>query len=297
MNSHAIKFSATGLTVYPAVSKILKDSTSNFSGIEEVSSARFPLIRALHTRTGVRMDLSFEGTLGQRKSELISLYVKWSPFVRPLILILRQWGKSKGLLGSRKIKNYALTLLVFVFLTRRKMIPSIYWIQERSEPLLVDGNWNAGFRKDVNDLKRRWGQENKYNVESPTVDANAVLTLCQEMFAFYGTLDYSGNVISTLTSELIPKNAFDRMDSLPSEQGAYKRWIAGKGYTRKHKLYCARPMCIQDPIDLSHNVADVVQHLDLHEFKESCMKTSKEIMSIQRASARGQNPLFADMFV
>jgi len=70
------------------------------------------------------------------------------PVVKPLMTLLRYWGKFHSLTGSNSIKNYALNLLVLVYLANQKIIPSIsdlqnmYWKhckKQNNKAYIIDG--------------------------------------------------------------------------------------------------------------------------------------------------------------
>jgi DNA polymerase sigma len=103
-----------------------------------IRDTRVPIIKFKYIYFDVNCDLSFENLISVRNSEMISTYLQLHPVVRPLMIFIRYWGKFHELTGSSSIKNYALSLLVLVFLAKRKIVPPIVELQK------LDGARNAG---------------------------------------------------------------------------------------------------------------------------------------------------------
>ena len=66
--------------------------------MEVISSARVPLVKFVHAKTGLAVDVCFDETMGLRGSVLIrSMLHKWRPLMGSLILVLKCFLQQRGL--------------------------------------------------------------------------------------------------------------------------------------------------------------------------------------------------------
>ena len=107
---------------------------SKFVSITAVPNARVPIVKATHSLTGVHIDLSFGHKASLWNTEFIRFCCLIDARVRPLIMVVRYWGRKNGLVGREgqvKLCNYALTLMVIAYL-QQLPCPILHSVQNGS---------------------------------------------------------------------------------------------------------------------------------------------------------------------
>ncbi|NXE85956.1 STPAP polymerase, partial [Cochlearius cochlearius] len=183
--------------------------------------------------------------------------------------------------GGPLLNNYALTLLVLFFLQTRSppVLPTVARLRDLAgdEDRAVVGGWDCSFPRDVASL------EPSANAESPCecwggyggVPGVPALpsslapagSLLADFFHVFGDFDFAGQVISLREGQALP---------LPPPE-------AGEGL----KL---GPLNLQDPFELSHNVAANVNEKTASRFGRCCRDAAKYCRSLQyrRKSSKGR---------
>ena len=72
--------------------------------------------------TGISCDVNVNDRLGLINTEMIAHYMKISPVLRPLLIVIKHWARHTGLYasgpytGPRLFSSYALTLMTIAVL-------------------------------------------------------------------------------------------------------------------------------------------------------------------------------------
>ncbi|NWY66236.1 STPAP polymerase, partial [Erithacus rubecula] len=189
-------------------------------------------------------------------SRFLRLCADLDPRVRPLGYAVRLWAGGQRLAGNRAgggplLTNYALTLLVVLFLQSRSppvlpsvrrlrhlagahapspnlfgeppphfggsLIPSLFVAgpQDRAQV----GGWDCSFPRDAAGLER-------------SENGQSAASLLAEFFSYFGTLDLGGLLLSPLEGRALPRPPPETLGGLRPG-----------------------PLTLQDPFELSHNVA------------------------------------------
>ncbi|CAH2041218.1 unnamed protein product, partial [Iphiclides podalirius] len=124
----------------------------------------------------------------------------------------------------------------------RPLLPSVRWLQKDPVHEFIVDFWNAGFRADLG-----W--------TPPSADAAPVWDLLGGFFEFYANFAFDELIVCPYVGYPVRKQAFADAEHVPSEFERYKFNV-----DREHvpPLRCDTPLCIQDPIEQSHNVASSV---------------------------------------
>ncbi|NWW84420.1 STPAP polymerase, partial [Rhynochetos jubatus] len=212
--------------------------------------------------------------------------------VRPLVYAVRLWAKRQGLAGNPSgsgplLNNYALTLLVVFFLQTRSppVLPAVARLRDLAgrgpsmcpphpgvpfacdpsvsfsvpgdEDRAVVGGWDCSFPRDAASL------EPSANTETPC-------SLLADFFHAFGDFDFPGCLISLREGRALP---------LPPP--------ASPEVAEGLKL---GPLNLQDPFELSHNVAANVNEKTAARFGRCCRDAAKYCRSLQyrRKSTKGR---------
>uniref|UniRef100_A0A8C1KS64 Terminal uridylyl transferase 7 n=1 Tax=Cyprinus carpio TaxID=7962 RepID=A0A8C1KS64_CYPCA len=190
-----------------------------------ITTAKVPIVKFYHTKTGLEGDISLYNTLALHNTELLASYAAIDIRVKILCYVMKVFAKvcDIGDASRGSLSSYAYTLMVLYFLQQRSppVIPVLQemYVGEKKPVVLVDG-WDVHFFKDLKNLHKYW-PEYKKNKES-------VGQLWFGLLQFYTeTFNFKETVICIRRKE--PLTTFK------------KQW------TSKH-------LAIEDPFDLSHNL-------------------------------------------
>lgn len=100
--------------------------------------------------------------------------------------------------------------------------------------------------------------------------------LLRGFFTFYGNFNYRDYVICPLIADTVEKKDFIDILKLPKAMNLYVKYIEESAINTNFRIDSS--ICIQDPIDLSHNLTKAVSPLTLRTFKEYC-KLSVNILN------------------
>ncbi|CAM2116974.1 speckle targeted PIP5K1A-regulated poly(A) polymerase isoform X1 [Caretta caretta] len=257
---------ATVPEVLELVAAVLRKCVPGVHSVQAVPSARRPVVKFCHKDSGLLGDISINNRLALCNTRFLQLCTEADERVRPLVYALRYWAKQQALAGNPfgggpLLNNYALTLLVLFFLQTRSppVLPTLAQLRELTgdgDQAIVDG-WDCSFPQDTSRLE-------------PSTNTESLCSLLAEFFRVFGDHDFAGCVISLKEGRALPLPSF-----LLSEVGA------------KLKL---GPFNVQDPFELSHNVAANVNEKIALRFQHCCRDGAKYCRSLQyqRKSSKGK---------
>ncbi|NXY80677.1 STPAP polymerase, partial [Glareola pratincola] len=171
-------------------------------------------------------------------------------------------GNPSG--GGPLLNNYALTLLVLFFLQTRDppVLPTVARLRDvaGAEDRAVVGGWDCSFPRDAAAL------EPSTNTESPCL-------LLAQFFHVFGDFDFAGRVISLREGRALPLPPPPAPPSSDVPEGL--------------KL---GPFNLQDPFELSHNVAANVNEKTAARFGRCCRAAANYCRSsrYRRQSGKGR---------
>lgn len=218
---------AAGLDSIAIIESLAKALRKHYGlrNILPITTAKVPIVKFYHTKTGLEGDISLYNTLALHNTQLLASYAAIDARVKILCYVMKVFSKvcDIGDASRGSLSSYAYTLMVLFFLQQRSppVIPVLQEIYdgEQKPAVPVDG-WDVYFFQDLKNLHRHW-PEYKKNRES-------VGELWLGLLQFYTeTFDFKESVICIRRKE--PLSTFK------------KQW------TSKH-------LAIEDPFDLSHNL-------------------------------------------
>lgn len=234
------------------VAAVLRRCVPGVRRVHAVPTARRPVVKFSHKQSGLAGDISVDNRLALHNTRFLRLCGEADERVRPLGYAVRLWAKQQGLAGNPAgggplLTNYALTLLVLFFLQTRSppVLPAVAQLRELAgdEDRVVVAGWDCSFPRDAALL------EPSANSESPS-------SLLAEFFRVFGDFDFSGQVLSLREGRALP---------LPE---------AGE-------LFKQGSLNLQDPFELSHNVAANVTEKTAARLGHCCRAAAKYCRSLQ----------------
>ncbi|XP_039476742.1 terminal uridylyltransferase 7 isoform X2 [Oreochromis aureus] len=125
-----------------------------------ITTAKVPIVKFYHVRTGLEGDISLYNTLALHNTHLLATYAAIDRRVKILCYVMKVFAKmcDIGDASRGSLSSYAYTLMVLFFLQQRNppVIPVLQEIYDGKKPeVLVDG-WNVYFFDDLKALPSHW---------------------------------------------------------------------------------------------------------------------------------------------
>lgn len=219
--------SVEGLDCIAIIDSLARDLKKHpgLRNILPITTAKVPIVKFFHVRTGLEGDISLYNTLALHNTQLLASYAAIDPRVKQLCYVMKVFAKvcDIGDASRGSLSSYAYTLMVLYFLQQRTppVIPVLQEIYDgdKKPEVLVDG-WNVYFFKNLEDLPSRWPA---YRTNTESVGQLWLGLLC-----FYTEeFDFREHVVCIRRK--LPLTTFK------------KQW------TSKY-------IAIEDPFDLNHNL-------------------------------------------
>lgn len=198
---------------------------SGLRNILPITTAKVPIVKFFHLRSGLEVDISLYNTLALHNTRLLFAYSAIDPRVKYLCYTMKVFTKmcDIGDASRGSLSSYAYTLMVLYFLQQRHppVIPVLQEIYkgEKKPEIFVDG-WNIYFFDQIDELPAYWPEYGK-NTES-------VGQLWLGLLRFYTEdFDFKEHVISIRRKNLL---------------------------TTFKKQWTSKYIVIEDPFDLNHNL-------------------------------------------
>ncbi|GBN44180.1 Poly(A) RNA polymerase, mitochondrial [Araneus ventricosus] len=203
-------------------------------------NAHVPLVRFHHDKFELKCDLSFKNKVAFANTKLLYLYYKLDKRVAPLMMTVRYWAKHLEIIGKGLMFNsYTISLM------------TIYFLQTRNPPILPSAESVLALYDNFKDDDMN---DNSFlsilEKIPPSKNEQSLDELLKEFFFFYLFFDFT-RVICPITATAVPREEF------------FSR--SENSYFKKNTL------CVQDPMCLLHNVADLVDH-------KYCRKLASELL-------------------
>ncbi|XP_014396725.1 PREDICTED: terminal uridylyltransferase 7 isoform X2 [Myotis brandtii] len=206
------------------LARVLKKH-SGLRNILPITTAKVPIVKFYHLRSGLEVDISLYNTLALHNTRLLFAYSAIDPRVKYLCYTMKVFTKmcDIGDASRGSLSSYAYTLMVLYFLQQRKppVIPVLQEIYkgEKKPEIFVDG-WNIYFFDQIDELPTYWPEYGN-NTES-------VGQLWLGLLRFYTEdFDFKEHVISIRRKSLL---------------------------TTFKKQWTSKYIVIEDPFDLNHNL-------------------------------------------
>nr|XP_006626679.2 PREDICTED: terminal uridylyltransferase 7 isoform X1 [Lepisosteus oculatus]XP_015218631.1 PREDICTED: terminal uridylyltransferase 7 isoform X1 [Lepisosteus oculatus]XP_015218642.1 PREDICTED: terminal uridylyltransferase 7 isoform X1 [Lepisosteus oculatus]XP_015218650.1 PREDICTED: terminal uridylyltransferase 7 isoform X1 [Lepisosteus oculatus] len=210
--------------IIESLAKYLKKH-SGLRNILPITTAKVPIVKFFHLKTGLEGDISLYNTLALHNTRLLACYAAIDARVKYLCYTMKVFAKvcDIGDASRGSLSSYAYTLMVLYYLQQRNppVIPVLQELYDgpKKPEVLVDG-WNVYFFDDLENLSNRWPDFGK-NTES-------VGELWLGLLQFYTEeFDFKEHVICIRRKKLL---------------------------TTFKKQWTSKYIVIEDPFDLHHNL-------------------------------------------
>lgn len=222
-----------------------------FHQIVPIPNARVPIIKCVHTSTGFNCDLSFTSNLGVYNSNIVKDLINYDDRIHSLTMILKFWMRAHKISGTGKITNYSLFLLIVFYLQslRQPILQPLNFFQNNIPPFFV-GPWNLAWY---------------FGLQIPMFNKQTVIQLVAGFFQFYSNFTFEKVVICPLYGRTYRRDEFAN-NKIPegNDFGTFRNYMQ----TKEAKfLNTNTGICIQDPFQLSFNVAASCANREFLKFK------------------------------
>ena len=228
-------------------------SSGDYINIKPLPLARIPIVKLTDSRSKMHCDIGINNILALRNTELIETYLKCDDRVALLCMAVKHWAKQRSLNDPYhgSLSSYSYVIMVLHMLQRRKILPYLQQEHvEESEKVQV-GPYDASFSADIKKLK--WKAD-------PATKLLSVGELLIEFFRYYGhQFSFSENVVCVRKEGVLTK--------------IEKNWTSDKSTPRMKYNFC-----IEDPFEITHNLARVVNTDGLYWIRGEMM-TSFEMLA------------------
>ncbi|EDS35017.1 conserved hypothetical protein [Culex quinquefasciatus] len=258
----------------------LLQASGHWSEFKPILNARTPILRTWNLQQKLDCDLSFSNGLSMCNTELIQYFFEIQPVCSAVTLYVKEWARY---LNIEALNGYTVTLLTIFFFQAHKLLPSVYQLQtNNSEEHKVRriSHWRVDFeRKSLEQLKI-----------VPIPEAQIELYL-GGFFAFYGeAFKFETNMVCPFLGTPQLKIHFDPLGTrIPAQMKALREYYATLNMNEAHPvnelLQYAKPMVVQDPFELNHNVAKGLMPINVSKFRKLCAETGPLLQSV---AAKGQ---------
>lgn len=242
---------------------------------------------------GIQCDINFFNPLGLHNTQMLRCYSLCDPRVRPMVLFVKAWAKQRRINSSYSgtLSSYGYVMMVLHYLmnvAQPPVLPNLQspWRPNRNcaQPAAtrteVDG-WVVDFWRNEEEIKAA--------VQNGQMSSNkeSVGSLLAGFFQYYSSMGngpqfrWTQWVLSlrtpggTLTKEM-------------------KGWVKatteeGEGKKIQHRYL----FCIEDPFELTHNVARTVTHNGIVAIRDEFRRANRILHAIGLGRPAGEGELFS----
>ena len=204
----------------------------SFDQIEERVSAKVPIVKFRHKKTNIEGDISLYNTLALQNTDLLRSYVQIDSRLQVLGHVVKYFAKicriGDASCGSLSSYAYIVMMLHYLMNTDPPVLPCLQKLNRHKlddTKLEIDG-WDCWFNRDLENLHLHWPHFKKNNL--------TVGELWLGFLRYYTEVfDWENQVVCI-------------RDPNP--------------LTRKEKNWTKHRLAIEDPFELSHNLAAGVSH-------------------------------------
>ncbi|XP_061623433.1 terminal uridylyltransferase 7 [Phyllopteryx taeniolatus] len=212
------------INIIERLAKLLRKHP-DLRNILPITTAKVPIVKFYHVRTGLEGDISLYNRLALHNTRLLALYAAIDRRVKILCYVMKVFAKmcDIGDASRGSLSSYAYTLMVLFFLQQREppLLPVLQELYDgdKKPEVLVDG-WNVYFYDDLKTLPSRWPQFGK--------NTERVGELWLGLLQFYTEdFDFKEHVVCTRQKARL---------------------------TTFNKQWTSKYIVIEDPFDLNHNL-------------------------------------------
>lgn len=225
-----------------------------------VARAKVPILKCYHPATRFYCDISFSNgtnSLGVYNTNALRHLMLLDYRVHPLAIIIKYYMRTHELSGTGRITNYCLFFMILYYLQAIKppIYPPMSEFQKNCPPQNID-HWNVAF---------------DFAYELKSKNNAKVADLVVGFLEFYRDFQFDRYVICPLYGKTYSRELF-ASKKIPPE---FDRYIAYLRKPNANHLNTSNPICVQDPFNLSHNVAASCGKYLFERFKQEITFSAK----------------------
>ncbi|XP_034112883.1 terminal uridylyltransferase Tailor isoform X1 [Drosophila albomicans] len=225
--------------------------------INVIEQARVPIIKTCHLSSGIECDICLN-SLGYCNTNLLKYLFEVQPLVQYMCIYVKTWLERCKL--SEQITTYSMALMVTYFLQLNQLLPSIATLQNDNSNNAKQfvGPWVANFaQKSLSDLK----------IHQVQVTVPMIKEYMREFFKYYATFNYERFAVC-------PYLGTSGVAITKLERRMPQKYLDYAKQNPETTLQIRKPMVVQDPIQLNHNVTKAVTKITLQTFINFCAQTA-----------------------
>ena len=291
-DSAPLKDGATSVNAQPSAMATQRNDASKTRRDESK-----PWVRERHagpldfpkTGVGIQCDVNFFNPLGLHNTHLLYCYAQCDDRVTQMVMFVKAWAQRRKINSaySGTLSSYGYVLMVLHYLvhvTSPAVLPNLQcaWRpgpectpQRAAEP--VDG-WDVSFWRQEGEIKRA------KQLGQLTTNTQSLGTLLAGFFQYYSSMGlgpqfvWTQNVLSLRTPGGL----------LPKEQKGWTKAVVEEGIDKRiHHRYL---FCIEDPFELSHNIARTVTHHGIVAIRDEFRRARRILLAVAKSSNHGPAP-------
>ncbi|KAI9219862.1 hypothetical protein BC828DRAFT_348908 [Blastocladiella britannica] len=123
------------------LAEVLRSKSGEFSRVEAITGARVPIIKVVHTQTGIPIDISFNQLSGIQTADLVRRRMTQFPALRPLVMVLKLFLFCRELneVFNGGISSYTVITMTLAFLRTHPLVAGgVIRAEENLGTLLLD---------------------------------------------------------------------------------------------------------------------------------------------------------------
>ncbi|XP_039496026.1 terminal uridylyltransferase Tailor [Drosophila santomea] len=226
--------------------------------INFIEQARVPIIKTCHLPTGIECDICLN-SLGFCNTNLLKYIFESQPLTQYMCIYVKNWLERCKL--TEQISTYSITLMVIYFLQLQNLLPPIAMLQmeEPANQGVLVGPWVVNFaQKSFSEL----------GLQQLQATVPVVKGFLRNFFVYFAKFDYEHFLVC-------PYFGQPNVEIQKFEQMLHARYSAYVSENPDCSLQLKKPMVVQDPIQLNHNVTKAVTKFGLQTFVDYCLQTAE----------------------
>ena len=238
---------------------------------------------------GIQCDINFFNPLGLHNTGMLRCYSLCDPRVRPMVLFVKAWAKRRKINHpySGTLSSYGYVLMVLHYLVNVAHPPVLPNLQLRAETSNLPSITIDGYEV------RFWGNEEEIlqavRGGQLTLNQDSLGALLRGFYQYYAqVIQYRGFVwTQDVLSLRTPGGIISK---------AAKGWTGAKTETKDTKEVRHRYLfAIEDPFELSHNVARTVTHPGICAIRDEFRRVYRILGAVGRGTEPEDGSLFDEL--
>ncbi|XP_055326809.1 poly(A) RNA polymerase, mitochondrial-like isoform X2 [Sitodiplosis mosellana] len=171
------------------------------ANVTPIYKARVPIVRYFHKYLDISVDISLINMTGFYISELFHIFGETDERVRPLVFLVRRWAQEMQLTSktnTHSFTNFQITCLVLSFLQQLPdpiipTVPELVSAARKEDVRYSDEGRGYTFLRDMD------------KIQFKTQNTSSLEELFVQFLEFYGTFDFTKNLVSLTSKKPIRK--------------------------------------------------------------------------------------------